>query len=335
MSKDECLKNDGARMTKFLPQPFGYSSIVIRHYNQVMLQPPDEYGLPERPPRILRTDSMTPMSNGMLLGIAVAVVEVVGDLIIYGVGRWNGPPIHPVPLVIAMCIAWFMSGLGLLTVWLGIGGGRLYLRLLVIGVIAVILILVVGEGNWSAEAFACFVLFLAAGAMPFGLSYIVGLELVSAEAAKITGGAGEELRGGQFSLRQLFGWTVAATLVASVARFAKIEPRAGAIFGVTATIFSFIALGAVCAALLPGRTEAVVLRIVILCLSAVMLADGAATLIARAPTRAEDFAYLSFTTLMHTSLVSFTLLLYRRLGYRLRRRGSRRESATTNKPSAS
>jgi len=274
---------------------------------------------------------MDKMSDGKLLGIVVAVVAVIGDFFIYGIG----PPVLVARLLIPMCIAWLTSGLGLLTVWLGIGGGRLYLRLLVIGVIGAITVLLVGKGTWSVEAFAGFVLFLAAGALPFGLLYIVGLELMSAEAARHSGGARAELRGGQFSLRQLFGWTVAATLVASVARFAKIEPRDGLVFGVMAGTFSLIAVGAVCAALLPGRNQTVAIRIAILSASAIMLTIGVTVLFSGAPPRDEEISYLALTSLVHVWFMSFVLLLYRRLGYRLRRRGLPGEMATADKPSAS
>jgi hypothetical protein len=292
------------------------------------------------------------------LGVVVAIVAISGDLVAVGIafGGFRGPGTSfylmyvaltfitsavvgpPSPLLYLMCAAWFTSGFGLLTVWLGLGGGRLYVRLLVMGMISAILVLVVGKGHWSAGAFALSVLFPAAGAAPFGLLYIMGFELASAADARASGGGGAALGRGQFSLRQLFGWTVAATLVASLARFATISPGDAVLFGVWAATFSLISIGAVFATLLPGGPEAVVLRAVMLYPAAVLAAGFAAALLvgaARAGINVEGIWHLAFTMLMHVLLMGLVLLLYRRLGYRLRRRESLAEIATTSKPSAS
>jgi hypothetical protein len=299
-----------------------------------MLQPPDEYRLPERPPRIVRTDSATPMSDGLMLGIAVAVIAVVGALFIFGVGTMDHRIREPV-FITVIFIAWVAAGFGLLTVWLGIGGGRLYLGLLVVGAIGAITILIVGRGTWSVEAFAYFVLFLAAGALPFGLLYLAGFEFASSEVVRFSAKATMELRRGQVSLGQLFGWTVAAALVASVARFAKLDPRDAMPSAISVATFSSIAVGAVCATLMPGRREMVVLRIIILGASTMLLIGGGAVVLFGMPPDVADLFYLALGSLAHVSLIGFVLLLYRRLGYRLRRRGLPIEISTTGKPSAS
>ena len=106
-----------------------------------------------------RMDSVTP---GLLWGLIVASIAIGGDLLIFGIEttfHWRGG--EPA-FVTVLFMAWITAGLGLLTVWLGIGGGRLYLRLLVIGAIGAITILILGQGTWSVQAFAGFVLFLAA-----------------------------------------------------------------------------------------------------------------------------------------------------------------------------
>ncbi len=319
-------------MAKTLPQPFRHSSFVVRHYNWRMLQPPNEYRLPDRTPRIARTDSVTP---GLLWGLIVASIAIGGDLLIYGIEttfHWRGG--EPA-LVTVMFMSWITAGLGLLTVWLGIGGGRLYLRLLVIGAIGAITVLILGRGTWSAQGFAGFVLFLAAGALPFGLLYLAGFEFASAEVVRLSTTGGADLRRGQVSLGQLFGWTVAAALVASVARFAKLGPREAMSSAISVATFSTIAVGAVCAALMPGRRDMVVLRTIILGASTMLLICGGAVVLFGMPPDIEDLFYLALGSLVHVSLMSFVLLLYRRLGYRLRRRGSPGEMATADKPLAS
>jgi Na+/melibiose symporter-like transporter len=93
-------------------------------------------------------------------------------------------------------------------------------------------------------------------------------------------------------------------------------------------------VGAVCATLMPGRNQTVAIRVAILCASTIMLIIGVVILFSRAPARDEEVSYLALTSLVHVCFMSFVLLLYRRLGYRLRRRGGPVDTVTNNSASA-
>ena len=254
-----------------------------------------------------------------MLGIAIAVVAVAGNCIVYGIGSGREFRLFNSPIFFIPATAWVTSSLGLFAIWLGIGRGWLFLRLLVVGAVAAILVLIFG-GGWHAEAFADFVLFLVAAALPFGLLYIFGFHVQHIKQMQDAAVSHRQLRKGQFSLQQLLGWSVAATLVASVGRFAQIGPREWVGFGVTTGIFSCIAVGAVCAALLPGQPATVVIRLCILGGSTIGLTCATVILMSgRGPGGADELAYLAFGSLAHVSLMSLALLLFRRLGYRLQR----------------
>jgi hypothetical protein len=178
------------------------------------------------------------------------------------------------------------------------------------------------------------VLFLAGGAAPFGLLYLAGFELMRVDAMQPLAEEAK-LRRGQFSLRQLFGWTVAATLLASVARFAPLALREWIPVAIASATFSLIAVGVVCAALMPRGGKMLAIRFIILGASAVMLTGGVAVITSGGRGRFEDFAYLAVGSLMHVFLMCIVLWGYRHLGYRLQRRERLGAVATNTNASAS
>ena len=272
-------------------------------------QPPPQ---PARP--------VSPQTDGRAAGIMVAVVALLGDLALYGIGRGARGEIPE--LLMTLVVAWYTSGLGLLAVWLGLGGGPVYLRLLVAAIPGAILILLLDEGRWHVEAFAGLSVFLVAVAVPFGVLRMFGFELRILRPYETATDVDQELGRGQFSLRQMFGWTVAASLVASISRFIEFPRREWVAFSVTPAVFSLISLAAVCAALMP-RNGGVGRWVIPLCVSTMLLTCGTAVALAGMPRGdSSPLFYLAAASVLHVLLIFGVLMIFRTMDYRLVRRAS-------------
>ena len=86
---------------------------------------------------------------------------------------------------------------------------------------------------------------------------------------------------------------------------------------------------------MPGRRQMVVLRTIILVASTMLLIGGEAVVLFGMQADFEILVYLAVASLVHVSLMSLVLLQYRRLGYRLRRRGLPSEMAAAERAPAS
>ncbi|HEX3998449.1 MAG TPA: hypothetical protein VHX65_07865 [Pirellulales bacterium] len=191
-----------------------------------------------------------------------------------------------------------------------------------VGIVLSLAFLFLSQGHWEASVFADLSLFVVATAMPFGAMYIFGLRLTNTAGTRKPVDGDVESRLNQFSLRQLFGWIGACALVAGVARFANVEWRDWASFTVFGGAFSLVAVGASLAALLPGRSETVLLRLFLLGVSTIAVVGGFAILELGRFANVGDVMYIAFMGLEHTALITIALLLYRRIGYRLERQRS-------------
>ena len=259
-----------------------------------------------------------PSLSGRTLGLAVTAVAGAGDLCIFGLMAHNEhePPIF----VIVLAIAWIWAQLGLLSIWLGLGGGPLWLRLLIAAPLVAAASQRLTPSGLDAETFADMALLLVGAAAPFGLIYLLGFQLSRESAAVATADGLEKYRSRQISLRQLFGWTVAAALVASVARYSSI-PLAGLLdAGALALAFSLLSVGAVLATLLPKEAALVGIMFVLIEFATAILTVAVAQLVGMR--ESSEIAPTVIAAMIHVAMMSGVLLGFRAIGYRLRRRGA-------------
>ena len=273
-------------------------------------------------PSYVRTSSREPMSDGLLLGIAVAGVFLLGDVVLKLVpptwlNSYEGLFFF---VTLPLLMAWQSGAFGLLSIWLGMGRGPLCVRVVLVGgAVAAIEYLVCryfAPGTyWSGAAFADTVLEVAVVAVPFGLLRLFGFELWSSNFVRFVAERKPEFRSGQFSLRQLFDSTVSAAIVAAIARFAEFShPR---LLIAAAAVYCLGSLGPACAAWMPRRTK-VAVGLLFCCAAIVsgvaagfeIFTDKESTLVVA----------IAISAAFHVLFLSFVLLLYRRLGYRIRRR---------------
>jgi len=284
-----------------------------------MLPPPLENSSPNAKPDKAALDWQPP-ADGIGLGAVVAIIAAIGDLIVTaGIGHGRGEP--PPIVVIIGCIIWVSASVGLLAIWLGLGGGPVWLRLLIVGATAALGTVVATEGRWEPEGFAVLALFVVAIALPFGVVRALGFKMGRIDVAKPDAGAGSGLRRGQFSLRQLFGWTVAAAMVASVARFVPPMAEELVVAGIWAMVGSVVFAGTAIAIFAPRRIATVALGLGALCFTVGSATGGASILLSAGRVTAGEFAAMVAATVGTVLLTGFTLLLFRRLGYRLQRGG--------------
>jgi hypothetical protein len=256
-----------------------------------------------------------PLTQGTLLGVVVALVAVVGEFLLSRTSFWE----RGGDLVFCVAVAWFGASMGLLSVWLGIGPGRLYLRLLVVGAFLAIAeaILVPIGGSWESAIFAGMALFVVGASAPFGLLWLAGFRTISPASGEAANSSRLDVRRAQVSLRQLFGWTLAAAMVASVAELAQPESFFSTVL--LDGLFSFINCGLVLAVLVPASAR-VATRCVSLAVALVPLAAlGLLKLTSNGIFNAEAAIVTIGTSLVYVGLMCLVLLPYRRLGYRYRR----------------
>lgn len=258
-----------------------------------------------------------PQLSGRTLGLAVTAVAGAGDLCILGLitHAEREPPIF----VILVISAWITAQFGLLSTWLGLGGGPLWLRLLIAAPLAAVASQRLTPNGLDISTFANMTLLLVGGAVPFGLIYLLGYHLSREATTGAPADGLEKYRSRQISLRQLFGWTVAAALVASVARYSSI--RLGDLLGIGLLSLGFFSIcaGAVLATLLPKESSVVGAWLVLL-----GIATGMGTVLVMqlmGISSSTDVALTVVVAVLHVAIMSGVLLVFRAIGYRLRRRG--------------
>ena len=275
----------------------------------------------------------------------MATVAAAGNLLFLSVpgydSRW---------WLIGSAFAWFIASLGLLSVWLGVGRGPLFVRLLIVGAIGGIAAFFIPNmlfsrpTEWHFENFDGVVLVVVTCALPFGLLNLAGFRLQHDDAdSSGRENRGAALKAGQFSIGQLFGWTAAAAILAGLARVAQFSLHTWILLGLSAPICCSAAVGTVCTALAARRTWACLLCLLLSDAFAVALSGGFG--IFDLYTRGEHLTLLLFLersqfaaqiALAHAVLLNVVFLLYRRLGYRYTRQAlqanSSRQKATTELP---
>lgn len=282
----------------------------------------DEPPVDRSPPAAVQTNLRPPvhrwLSAGLPLGLTVAIVAALGDRVAFYVMHESA--FHHPPLLDAGALAWTTASMSLLAVWLGLGAARVYLRLLVVGAATALLTFMADEGDFRGWQFAEVSLVVVAAAIPFGLLYICGFGLVNVRAGCNAGGADGRLLRGQISLRQLFGWTIAAAMVASVARLERNEPLDWLQLAITSVVFATAAIGAGSATLMPVRKNT--LKLCLAILGGCTLGLAALLSLLMGFSGGPESFLLGLALIEHVALLSGVLLLFRRLGFRLQRRGA-------------
>jgi hypothetical protein len=300
-----------------------------------MFQPPHEFPL-DRGAKIRLAAGTKAMSDAVMLGTIAGAIAALGDLVILG-AVFADPRVVNSALIGWICVAWFSGSLGLLTLWFGLGRDGLYFRLLLAALGALFLLISIwaGRRNWEVVLIARSLLSLVAAAAPFSLLRLAGFQFAYAGAPRSPGNGSTNARRRQFSLRELFAWTIVAALLARAASVAHLAPREWMALAGAPAVFSLIAIGAVGVTSLPGGGTMVAIGLEILCGIVMLAARGFAILFLDMRRTDDDLIGLVFASLGHVLLISFVLLLYRRLGYRLWRRGWHGHNVPTNNASAS
>jgi hypothetical protein len=249
-------------------------------------------------------------SRGLAVGIAVALVAMIGDLAILT----DSTPLRE-GLVGSLCISWFLASAGLLVIWLGLGGWRLYIRLLIVGAAAAVAELAGDHGHLDVQGFGKAFVIVALAALPFGLIYLLGYEL--APSTGLLGGEAAPCAR-QVSLKQLFAWSACAAIVACVARFVDITELFGC--AIAAAILSLICVALVLASLSILPNGLVVFAVIVISVAAIISAVVADNLIADLRLIGDRDFLIATIALGPMTLISGVLLIYRAIGYRVRRR---------------
>ncbi len=260
----------------------------------------------------------SPGLSGRALGLTVAAIAGTGDLCILYVA--SHAEREPAVFVILLSAAWIMAQFGLLSTWLGLGGGPLCLRLLIAAPPVAAAANCLNPNGLESGTFADMAIFLVVGAVPFGLIYLLGYHMSREVAAAAPADGLEKYRSRQISLRQLFGWTVAVALVASVARYSSIQPRELFELGALSLVFFSISAGAVLATLFPKEAALVGIMLVLIEFATAILTVAVAQIVGMRGSG--DVGPTVIVAMMHVAIMSGVLLGFRAIGYRLRRRGA-------------
>lgn len=279
-------------------------------------------------------------SSGVKLGLVIAIVALAGnEALYYFVPRVDPGFGHWVPLtnqIIYLCVlVWLTASLALASIWLGIGKWPLYVRFPVaLAACAVAPIFErkysISGAGWSFQGFVGCVLETVVCAAPFGLMYLVGYELHDPRKLRSATPNEHQAWINQFSIKQLLEWTVVAAVVLALGRAAQFSREGWTAIGMITPSLISASIGTVCMALAPRRTWASYLCLLLSGLFVVTTAC-VSKLFLVGPfglpfTSVERFIHFVWSECLwaigHASLLTIVFLLYRRLGYRLRRRAA-------------
>lgn len=259
-------------------------------------------------------------TNGLMVGMAVALFAVVGDALIAIYELFFRSLVLDSPILLVAFGIWQTAQLALLSIWVGLGGGKLWVRLLICAAAVALAMLATNEGNWRMGEYVGFALLVALGALPFGAMYLAGYHVESDEEYLAGYRDDEPLRRGQISLRQLFGWTVAATLVAGLARFMPEMPRSAITVAVLSAVLAVTDTAMVFSIFAPRRLQAVAVLLILVTAVTTAMILGASMLLSAGRVGGGEALIATYMSAAHIGLTSGVLLLFRRLGYRLQRR---------------
>ncbi len=232
-------------------------------------------------------------------------------------------------------VAWLTATLALSSVWLGIGKWPLFVRFpIVFAGCAVAPIFerkyAIPEVGWSFQGFVAILLEVVVCALPFGLMYLAGYELHDRQRLLATTPTERQIWVNQFCIGQLLEWMVVAAVVLALLRVARFSSHEWTSIGILTPILASASAGTVCMALMPRRNWASLLCLLLSGLFVVTIACTIKLILVRRSGVPVESASESIRFVWselcwavgHVAILTLVFLLYRRLGYRLRRRAA-------------